>query len=66
VALLALVAGQDAGPAEGSDATGGRWRIAPKVAEDRVISTVGPQVATWRGRRLKRRYRAVTRNNAWL
>jgi len=66
VALLALVAGQDVEPAEGSDATGGRWRIAPKVAEDRVISTVGPQVATWRGRRLKRRYRAVTRNNAWL
>jgi hypothetical protein len=24
------------------------------------------QVATWRGRRLKLRYRGVTRNNAWL
>jgi IS5 family transposase len=43
VALLALVAGQDAGPAEGSDGTDGRWRIARKVTEDRVISTVDPQ-----------------------
>ena len=42
VALLALVAGQDAGPAEGSDGTDGRWRIAQKVAEDRVVSTVDP------------------------
>ena len=42
LALLALVAGQDAGPAEGSDGTDGRWRIAKKVAEDRVISTVDP------------------------
>src|SRR6185369_14595275 len=42
VALLALVAGQDVEPAEGSDGTGGRWRIARKVAEDRVISTVDP------------------------
>src|SRR4249919_2155890 len=40
--LLALVAGQDAGPAEGSDGTDGRWRIARKVAGDRVISTVDP------------------------
>src|SRR6266852_5063784 len=40
--LLALVAGQDLEPAEGSDGTGGRWRIARKVAEDRVISTVDP------------------------
>jgi hypothetical protein len=40
VALLALVAGQDVEPAEGSDGTDGRWRIACKVAEDRVISTV--------------------------
>src|SRR5229473_1838591 len=40
--LLALVAGQDVEPAEGSDGTGGRWRIARKVAEDRVISTVDP------------------------
>jgi Transposase domain (DUF772)/Transposase DDE domain len=41
VALLALVAGQDVEPAEGSDGRDGRWRIARKVAEDRVISTVG-------------------------
>jgi hypothetical protein len=39
VALLALVAGQDVepGPRPGS------WRIARKVAKDRVISTVDPQ-----------------------
>src|SRR6266498_453710 len=43
VALLALVAGQDVEPAEGSDGTDGRWRIARKVAEDRVISTVDPE-----------------------
>src|SRR6516165_1283033 len=43
VALLALVAGQDVEPAEGSDGTDGRWRIARKVAEDRVISTVDAQ-----------------------
>ena len=43
MALLALVAGQDVEPAEGSDGRDGRWRIARKVAEDRVISTVGTQ-----------------------
>ena len=43
VALLALVAGQDVEPAEGSDGTDGRWRIARKVAEDRTISTVDPE-----------------------
>jgi hypothetical protein len=43
VALLALVAGQDVEPAEDSDGTDGRWRIARRVAEDRVISTVDPQ-----------------------
>ncbi|MEO7007241.1 MAG: IS1182 family transposase [Terrimesophilobacter sp.] len=43
VALLALVAGQDVEPAEGSDGTDGRWRIARKVAPDRVISTVDPE-----------------------
>jgi Transposase domain (DUF772)/Transposase DDE domain len=42
LALLALVAGQDVEPAEGSDGRDGRWRIAQKVAEDRVISTVDP------------------------
>ena len=40
--LLALVAGQDVEPAEGSDGRDGRWRIARKVAEDRVVSTVDP------------------------
>ena len=42
VALLALVAGQDVEPADGSDGTDGRWRIARQVASDRVISTVDP------------------------
>jgi hypothetical protein len=41
--LLALVAGQDVEPAEDSDGTDGRWRIARKVAADRVISTVDPE-----------------------
>lgn len=39
-ALLALVAGQDVEPAEGSDGTDGRWRIARRTAPDRMISTV--------------------------
>jgi hypothetical protein len=39
VALLALVAGQDVEPGEQL----GSWRIARKVAKDRVISTVDPQ-----------------------
>jgi hypothetical protein len=48
VGLLALVAGQDVEPAEDSDGTDGRWqisgwRIARKVAPERVISTVDPQ-----------------------
>jgi hypothetical protein len=43
VALLALIAGQDVEPAEGSDGTDGRWRIARKVAPERVISTVDPE-----------------------
>jgi IS5 family transposase len=42
LALLALVAGQDVEPAEGSGGTDGRWRIARKVAGDRVVSTVDP------------------------
>jgi IS5 family transposase len=41
--LLALVAGQDVEPAEGSDGTDRRWRIARKVAEDRVISVNDPE-----------------------
>jgi hypothetical protein len=40
LAMLALAAGQDVEPAEGSDGTDGRWRIARKVAPDRVISQV--------------------------
>jgi Transposase DDE domain/Transposase domain (DUF772) len=43
VALLALVAGQDVEPADGSDGTDGHWRIARRVAPDRVISTVDPE-----------------------
>jgi len=43
VALLALIAGQDVEPADGSDGTDGRWRIARKVAKDRVISVVDPE-----------------------
>jgi IS5 family transposase len=39
VALLALVAGQDVEPGDGP----GRWRIAPRTAPDRVISTVDPE-----------------------
>jgi hypothetical protein len=42
VALLALVAGQDVEPADDSDGTDGRWQIARRVAEDRVISVHDP------------------------
>jgi hypothetical protein len=42
LAMVALVAGQDVEPADGSDGTDGRWRIARKTAPDRVISTVDP------------------------
>jgi len=41
VALLALVAGQDVEPADGSDGTDGRWKIAHKVAEDRSVGRSG-------------------------
>jgi len=44
VALLALIAGQDVEPAEGSDGTDGRWQITRKVAKDRVISVIDPDV----------------------
>lgn len=43
VALLALIAGQDVEPMQGSDGTDGHWRIAQQVAPDRVISTVDPE-----------------------
>ncbi len=42
VALLALIAGQDVEPVEDGDGTDGRWQIARRVAEDRVLSTVDP------------------------
>jgi len=46
LALLALIAGQDVEPAEGSDGTDGRWRISRREGrgafEDRVISAVDP------------------------
>ncbi|MFG1706510.1 IS1182 family transposase [Nonomuraea sp. M3C6] len=43
VGLLALIAGQDVEPADGSDGTDGRWRIARRTAPDRIISTVDPE-----------------------
>ena len=57
LALLALVAGQDVEPAEGSDGTDGRWRIARKVAPDRVISMDGAGVPCPAGHVLERGYR---------
>jgi hypothetical protein len=60
LALLALVAGQDVEPAAGSDGRDGRWRIARKVAEDRVISVTGPEARHTRKSQQARRdgYRA--------
>jgi len=53
--LLALVAGQDVEPAEGSDGTDGRWCIARRVAPDRVISTVDPEARHTRKSKSTRR-----------
>ncbi len=53
--LLALVAGQDVEPAQASDGTDGRWRIARKVAPDRVISTVDREARHTRKSKSKRR-----------
>ena len=53
--LLALVAGQDVEPAEGSDGTDGRWRIARQVAPERVISTVDREARHTRKCKSKRR-----------
>jgi hypothetical protein len=53
--LLALVAGQDVEPAEDSDGSDGRWRIARKVTEDRVISTVDPETRHTRKSKSARR-----------
>src|SRR6185437_15245984 len=60
VALVALLAGQDVEPAGGSDGTDGRWRIARKVAEDRVISVNDPDARHTRKSQQARRdgYRA--------
>jgi Transposase DDE domain/Transposase domain (DUF772) len=55
VGLLALVAGQDVEPAEDSDGTDGRWRIARQVAPDRVISTVDPEARHTRKSKSTRR-----------
>jgi IS5 family transposase len=73
---LALVAGQHVEPTEGSDGTDGRWRIARKVAPDRVISTVDTTrsaieriiawTATQNGRRVRLRYLGAAKTNAWL
>jgi hypothetical protein len=51
VALLALVAGQDVEPGERP----GSWRIARRVANDRVISTVDPQARHTRKTSAQRR-----------
>jgi hypothetical protein len=51
VALLALVAGQDVEPGQRP----GSWRIARKVAADRVISTVDPQARHTRKTSAQRR-----------
>jgi hypothetical protein len=53
--LLALVAGQDVEPAQDSDGTDGRWRIARKVAPDRVISTVDREARHTRKSKSQRR-----------
>ncbi|MEV0282341.1 IS1182 family transposase [Streptomyces sp. NPDC050610] len=42
LALLALVAGQDVEPADDSDGSNGRWRIARRTAKDRTVSTADP------------------------
>lgn len=42
VGIPALVAGQDVEPADDSDGTDGRWRIARRTAYDRMVSTVDP------------------------
>jgi DDE family transposase/transposase-like protein DUF772 len=43
VGLLALVAGQDVEPADDSDGTDGRRRIARRTAPGRIVSTVDPE-----------------------
>ena len=53
--LLALVGGAGREPAEGSDGTDGRWRIARKVAADRVIPAVDREARHTRKGKSKRR-----------
>jgi hypothetical protein len=53
--LLALVAGQDVEPAGDSEGTDGRWRIARKVAHDRVISIVDVETRHTRKSKSNRR-----------
>ena len=53
--LLALIAGQDVEPAEDSDGADGRWRIARRVAPDRVISTVDTETRHTRKSKSNRR-----------
>ena len=47
------------------------WAAGPGLREDYMarrpnVERAIAQVATWRGRRVKLRYRGVTKNNAWL
>ena len=47
------------------------WTAGPALRQDYMrhrpnVERAVAQVATWRGRRLKLRYRGVTKNNAWL
>ena len=53
--LLALVAGQDVEPAGESDGTDGRWRVARRVAPDRMISTVDRETRHTRKSKSNRR-----------
>ena len=55
MALLALVAGQDVEPVDGSDGTDGRWQIARRVAPDRVISRASTRTPGTRTRPCSRR-----------
>lgn len=43
VGLLALVAGQDVEPADGSDGRDGRWRITQGTVPGRMVSTADPE-----------------------
>jgi hypothetical protein len=48
-----------------------QWAADPGLREDYSkhrphVERAVAQVATWRGRRIKLRYRGVTRNHAWL